>query len=223
MIRSLFLFSILFCAKPANCQVVSKETELKKLYSEAALYYMKVLKYQDKDEDSVQAAGKLAIEKYQAIYKLDAGRKSIGDYLADCYRYTRQYDSAIIWSRHQLGVYKDSFNVSVSNEMLAYTFILNGNIDSSIKYLHTAYIKRPRLDYDGRLFTPIVAVAEKLYTGSDSLLVKSIKKRSINPCSYSIQVLATVFPYADMVKNYAMQNLTKEYIKERSKKCLQKK
>jgi tetratricopeptide (TPR) repeat protein len=197
----------------------SKQDQIKALSNEAANYFLQCIKHVDGNDDSVIVFSKKAILKFLSIYSLDTTSKSVGDYLADCYRYNRKYDSAIFWYRHQLKINKDSAAISAVSEFIALSFIANGYLDSSIQYLNMAITNTPKIFENTLLFSSIVNFANKLYNGTDSISMASLKYKMIKPCNYSIEILKSLLPYSDSDKAYYPYKKIKALIREREKNC----
>jgi tetratricopeptide (TPR) repeat protein len=217
LIILIFVF-LTFLVKGQN----SKQEQINLLYTEAASNFLQCIKQIKKNEDSVHFYSTKAISKLLQLYQLDSTSKSVGDYLADCYRYSRKYDSAIFWYYHQIKTNRDSLAIRTCSEFIALSFIANGQLDSSLKHLKTAYIFTSSEFNNSLLFSSIVNFADNIYKNTDSVATNFLNLKSIVPCKYSTEILENLLPYSDSEKSYYSYKQIKSFIQDRKKTAINK-
>ena len=199
------------------------KAKAEKLYKETKPLYISFFSLQVYKHDSAKIVCKLLINKFTNIYMADTTDKKIGNYLAECYLYDKDYEKAIYWNKHQIRCHARDRDNIFSFQDLAQAYLFIGKIDSGKKYITKAITireKKPGLNNVTPVFLlNLISIVDKTINMSDSGEIEILKSKSIEPCKYAIAILNFIRPYAKKSTEDVRMQFEQEAILLKKRKC----
>ena len=199
LLFSFIVFSLLSCS--AKSQSATKEKS-DVLFKESVPLFMDLLMMQKPDldsskihRDSINTLANILIAKYLEIYYLDSiNNKSTEYYIADCYRFNKQYEKAIYWYQHEIKGSTNENNIKSSFEFIGQSFLYLGELDSAMYYIKTASFLSEKSENINQVLPNIIACAKIILKYPDPKLSEILKAKGIKTCQYSIEILKRLEP-----------------------------
>jgi hypothetical protein len=219
-----FLYLVI-CLTLFSCKSQSQNTvdkvKAQTLILETLPIFSRFLTLQNEKPDSARLLSKILIAKYLEIFDADTTNKSVGDFLADCFAYRKEYEKAIYWDRHQLLRNTKELDKKVYFENLANSFLRLGKLDSSKLYFEQVFLIEKNLGYQEQI--QIVAnfktFADKVYLRQDKEDIDILSKNIKSTCQYSTEILKFILPYSKDERVFIRESFDLDTINERQKNC----
>ena len=216
----LLIFLTIFSCKSKSQNTLDK-VKAQTLIIETLPTFSAFLTLQSKNQDSAKRLSKTLIDRYLKIFYTDTTNKTVGDFLADCFTYNKEYEKAIYWDRHQLLVNTKTLDKKVYFENLANIYLRIGNLDSCKLYFEKVFILEKGLGYQEQIqiVENFKRFADNIYFNENREDLNILNYKVTSACQYSVDILKFILPYSKDTKVFLRNSFSEDTIIERQKNC----
>jgi tetratricopeptide (TPR) repeat protein len=230
MIRLLILLPVLLFIKPMGAlgQTGADRAKALALFNATTPLFIKLMDFNVSNRDSALIINKELIAKLEEIYTADTSNPSVGHYLMTCYKIEGNFRAVIKWAKNQVMYSKYPINKADYAYYIIGAYISLAELDSAKIYFSQTIAMLEKINTPKESLVPYAIKdlistftkwANSIYSNTDTITVKQLQLKGIQPCTYAIQMLTYIQPFTEKYFDKIFNAAAKKDIIYKKKNC----